>query len=154
LPKALKIDLVFELWNSHVLILIGVFFLLLTCWALLWWTVGESRNIRWLRNYCAIFFVIMAAVICFGAGAGLAHRYDQARYRKLVVEFSQLLEERLASGRTQDVQDALSHVNHEPDEWSSFSRDRLVRMMEVTDALRKTSTKAVAENVSGDRKVH
>lgn len=148
------IDLVFVSWNAAVLILTGVFFLLLTSWMLWWWLVGESRDIRWMRNWFATFFVVMAALTCFGAGAGLTHRYDQARYRKLVVEFSDLLEDRLASGRTQDVHDALKHVNDEPDEWSSFSRDRLARMVEVTEALRKTSTKAVAEKTNGERKVH
>ena len=137
-----------------MLILSGVFFLLLTSWMLWWWLVGESRDIRWMRNWSATFFVVMAALMCLGAGALLTHRYDEARYRKLVVEFSQLLEDRLASGRTQDVQDALSHVNDEPDEWSSFSRDRLVRMKEVTDALRKTSSQAIAEKSNDGRRVH
>ncbi len=118
-----------------------------------WWLVGESRDIRWMRNWFAAFFVVTAALTCFGAGAMLAHRYDEARYRNLVVEFSQLLEERLQSHRIQDVRDALSHVNDEPDEWSSFSRDRLDRIKEVTDALRKSSSRAIAERTSGQRKV-
>ncbi len=134
-------------------ILFSVFFLLLTSWMLWWWLVGESRDIRWMRNWFATFFVVTAALTCFGAGAMLAHRYDEARYRNLAVEFSQLLEERLESNRIQDVRDALSHVNDEPDEWSSFSRDRLDRMKEVTEALRKSSGRAIAERTSGERKV-
>ena len=153
-PKALKYALSFEFWNVAVLILIGVFFLLLTSWMLWWWLVGESRDIRWMRNWFATFFVVMAACMCFGAGAWLTHRFDEARYRKLFVEFSQLLEERLAENRTQDVRDALIHVNSEPDEWSSFSRDRLVRVTEVTEALRKSSSRAVADKASGERSVH
>ncbi len=136
-----------------MLILCAVFFLLLTSWMLWWWLVGESRDIRWMRNWFATFFVITAALTCFAAGAMIAHRYDEARYRKLVVEFSQLLEERLESHRIQDVRDALSHVNDEPDEWSSFSRDRLVRVKEVTEALQKSSSTTVAENTSGERKI-
>ena len=136
-----------------MLILCAVFFLLLTSWLLWWWLVGESRDIRWMRNWFAVFFVVTAALTCFGAGAMIAHRYDEARYRKLVVEFSQLLEERLESHRIQDVRDALSHVNDEPDEWSSFSRDRLDRLKEVTEALQKSSRSAVAESTSGERKI-
>ena len=135
-------------------ILSGVFFLLLTSWMLWWWLVGESRDIRWMRNWFSTFFVVMAAFMCFGAGAWITHCYDEARYRKLVVEFSRLLEERLAENRTQDVRDALIHVNSEPDEWSSFSRDRLVRVTEVTEALRKSSSHAVADKTSGERSVH
>ncbi len=131
-------------WNSAVALLLAVFFLLLTSWALWWWLVGESRDIRWMRNWSAAAFVMMAAVACFGAGAMLSHRYDEARYRKLTAEFSRLLEERLESNRTQDVRDALSHVNNLPDEWSSFSRDQLERVREVTDALEKTAQPAVA----------
>jgi hypothetical protein len=74
-----------------------------------WWLVGESRDIRWMRNWFATFFVV-----------------------------------RLAENRTQDVRDALIHVNSEPDEWSSFSRDRLVRVTEVTEALRKSSSHAMS----------
>ena len=129
-------------------LLTAVFFVLLTTWMLWWWLVGESRDIRWMRNWSATAFVIMAAVGCFGAGALLAHRYDQARYRKLTAEFSQLLEERLRANRTQDVRDALSHVNNAPDEWSTFSRDQLQRVSEVTEALRKTSRLSVAAKVS------
>ena len=154
MSKALGNDLKFAFWNVAVLILTGVFFLLLTSWMLWWWLVGESRDISWMRNWFATFFVVMVALMCFGAGALLTHKYDEARYRKLVVEFSQLLEERLAENRTQDVRDALIHVNSEPDEWSSFSRDRLARVMEVTEALRKSSSRAVAEKTSSERRVH
>jgi hypothetical protein len=154
LPKPLRNALNFQFWNVAVLILSGVFFLLLTSWMLWWWLVGESRDIRWMRNWFATFFVVMAALMCFGAGAWLTHCYEEARYRRLVVEFSQLLEERLAENRPQDVRDALIHVNSEPDEWSSFSRDRLIRVTEVTEALRKSSRRAVAEKSSGERSVH
>ena|GEM_PF-776293 len=146
-------DPFFKAWNTAVLILSAVFFLLLTSWILWWWLVGESRDIRWMRNWCAAFFVLAAALICFVSGAMIAHQYDETRYRKLVVEFSRLLEERLKSEQIQDVRDALSHVNEEPDEWSSFSRDRLGRVKEVTEALRKSSSSAVAENTSGERKI-
>ena len=118
-----------------------------------WWLVGESRDIRWMRNWFAAFFVVAAALICFVAGAIIAHQYDESRYRRLVVEFSQLLEERLESDRIQDVRDALSHVNSEPDERSGFSRDRLARVKEVTEALRKSTSTAVAESTSGERKI-
>ncbi len=144
----------FDHRNVDVLILSAVFFLLLTSWMLWWWLVGESRDIRWMRHWFATFFVVTAALACFGAGAIVTHWYDEIRYRKLVAEFSRLLEERLEHNREQDVRDALSHVNDEPDEWSSFSRDRLVRLNEVTDALRKSSPKNMAGNMSGDRTVH
>lgn len=127
-----------------MVILSGVFFLLLTGWMFWWWLLGEARDIRWMRNWFATFFVVMAAFSCFGAGALIAHRYDEARYRKLVTEFSQLLEERLKNNRDQDVRDALSHVNDTPDEWSSFSRDQLHRLEEVTEALRKSARSSVA----------
>jgi hypothetical protein len=143
----------FDHWNISVVILSAVFFLLLTSWMLWWWLVGESRDIRWMRNWFAGFFVVAASLICFGAGAMIAHQYDETRYRKLVVEFSQLLEERLESHRIQDVHDALSHVNDEPDERSSFSRDRLARVKEVTEALRKSASRAIADSTSGERKV-
>lgn len=137
-----------------MLILSAVFSLLLTSWMLWWWLVGESRDIRWMRNWFATFFVCMAALTCFAAGGFLAHHYDETRYRKLVAEFSRLLEERIESDRIQDVRDALSHVNDEPDEWSSFSRDRLDRVNEVTEALRRSSRNTVADKSAMEQKIH
>ena len=133
-----------------MLLLFAVFFLLLTSWMLWWWLVGESRDIRWMRNWFATFFVVTAALTCFGSGAMIAHRYDESRHRKLVVEFLQLLEERLENNRTQDVRDALGHVIDEPDEWSSFSRDQLERLKEVTEALQKIPGRAVAKKTSDE----
>ena len=54
------------------------------------------------------------------------------------------MEERLDSNRTQDVRDALHHVNNPPDEWSTFSRDQLERIREVTEAMQKTTEPPVA----------
>jgi len=136
-----------------VLILSGVFFLLLTSWMLWWWLIGEARDIRWMRNWFATFFVVAAAFCCFGAGVVITHRYDEARYRKLVSEFSRLLEQRLENHRDQDVRDALSHINDDPDEWSSFSRDRLNRLEEATEALQKSARTSFAAKPSGDRRV-
>lgn len=115
-----------------------------------WWLVGESRDIRWMRNWSASIFVILVALSFFGAGVILTRAYEEARYRTLISEFTKLLEERMAANRAQDVRDALSHVNNVPDEWSSFSRDQVDRVREVNEAMKKTSAPAIAKKDSNN----
>lgn len=50
----------------------------------------------------------------------------------------------MKEGRSDDVQDALQHIAEEPDEWSTFSRDPLQRLSDVTEALKKTASSRVA----------
>lgn len=121
------------------MILAGVFLILFTAWMLLGWFFGESRDIRWMRNWCAGIFVVLSILVCLGGGAFLARKLTQASYRSSMTEFSRLLHERMDEGRIEDVRDAIQHLSEEPDEWSTHSPDILKRVDELTEALQKTS---------------
>lgn len=137
-----------------VMYLLAVFFLLFTAWMFLGWMFGESRDIRWMRNWCAGIFVVMSILICLGGGAMFARRITQASCRKSLEQFAKLLEERAEEGRIQDVRDAISHLANKPGEWSSHSPDILTRIEEVTQALEKTSISRVATKTAGQKAAH
>ncbi len=140
--------------SSAVMYLLAVFLLLFTAWMFLGWMIGESRDIRWMRNWCAGIFVVMAILMCLGGGAVFARRATQASCRASLEQFARLLEERAEEGRIQDVRDAISHLANRPDEWSSHSPDILTRINEVTQALEKTSLNRVATKAAGQKVAH
>ena len=131
-----------------VTILFAVFFVLFAAWMLLGWMIGESRDIGWMRNWCAGIFVITALVSCLAGGALMARRLTQATCRSSVQEFARLLNERAEQGRMEDVRDAIQHLAEQPDEWSSHSPDILRRIDELTVALEKTARPRVAAKAS------
>ena len=133
-----------DLVGGSVKILFAVFFLLFAAWMFLGWMIGESRDIRWMRNWCAGIFVVVALVSCLAGGALMARRMTQASCRASVQEFSKLLNERAKQGRMEDVRDAIQHLAEQPDDWSSHSPDILARMTELTQALEKTARPRVA----------
>jgi hypothetical protein len=140
--------------SSAVMYLLAVFLLLFTAWMFLGWMTGESRDIRWMRNWCAGIFVVMVILICLGGGAVFSRRSTQASCRASLEQFARLLEERAEEGRIQDVRDAISHLANRPDEWSSHSPDILSRINEVTQALEKTSLNRVATKAAGQKAAH
>jgi hypothetical protein len=120
------------------MILFAVFLTLATAWIFWGWMVGESREIRWMKRWCATIFVSLAILICLGAGAGISRRMTKTQHSDSVRRLTQLLHERMKEGRTDDVRDALQHLAEDPAEGSSHSPDVLTRLSDVTEALQKT----------------
>lgn len=85
------------------MILIPIFLVLFACWMLWGWMVGESKNIKWLRHWCAPIFVITVMIISAGAGAGLARHLTQAQVRTDVTALLQTIEHKLTAGQGRDV---------------------------------------------------
>ncbi len=126
------------------MILLAVFLTLLTAWMLWGWLVGESRDIRWMRNWCSGIFVVLAVMVCLGSAAWISHRITEAGHRDSLRRLTKLLHARINEGRTDDVKDALQHLAEDPDEWSTHSEDILTRLVDVTVALQKTARSRVA----------
>lgn len=124
--------------------LFAIFLLLIAGWMLLAWMIGESYDIRWLRNWCAGIFVVMAICICTGGGFYLTYKMLRSTHRQSIQQMAKLLKERLDEGRTSDVRDAIEHLASDPPEGSGFSPDILQRMTEVTQALDQTRHSNVA----------
>ena len=124
--------------------LFAIFLLLITGWMFLAWMFGESYDIRWLRNWCAGIFVVMAISICAGGGFYLTYKMLRSSHRQSVQQMAKLLKERLDEGRTSDVRDAIDHLASDPAEGSGSSPDILQRITEVTQALEQTRKSGVA----------
>jgi hypothetical protein len=96
-------------------ILLPIFFLLFTCWMLWGWTVGESKNIKWLRRWCAPTFVVCAMICSAGAGAVLTKVVTQQRIRRDVTELLETIELRIRTGAAASVATELRTIDHSGD---------------------------------------
>lgn len=116
-------------------ILLPVLLVLFSSWMLWGWVVGESRNLKWMRNWCATLFVISALIISSGGGAVVAWKMSESRHRAAAKRFAVAIETRLRKGETDEVLEELSQVIEPPDEWSGGSPDVLDRVDTATSKL-------------------
>lgn len=131
-----------------MMILAAVFLVLLTGWMLLGWMVGESRDVRWMRQSCAVIFVTMLSLMCLGGGVVFTQHSLESNHRRSVRKFALLLRDRIHQGRIDDVRDALDHLADDPDSRSSDNPDILRRLSDVTEALGKTAHTQIADQNS------
>ena len=132
-----------ELCECPMYLLAALMFLF-AGWMFLGWIVGESRDIRWMKHWCAGIFVVSCVLICLGSGVWIAHRMTQSSYRTEFRQLTRLLNDRMKEDRIDDVRVALQHLADDPDEASTFSRDPLQRLTDVSEALRKTARNQIA----------
>ncbi|MCA9051312.1 MAG: hypothetical protein KDA89_21390 [Planctomycetaceae bacterium] len=96
-------------------ILLPLFFLLFTCWMLWGWTVGESKNLKWLRRWCAPTFVVCAMICAAGAGAGVTQVVVRQQLRHDVTELLETIELRIRTGSAGIVAAELRTIDHSED---------------------------------------
>ncbi len=85
------------------MILIPIFLILFACWMLWGWTVGESKDIRWLRHWCAPIFVVTAMLISAGAGAVVTRGIVRNRVRDDVTQLLATIEQKILTGQSRKV---------------------------------------------------
>lgn len=85
------------------MILIPIFLILFACWMLWGWMVGESKNIKWLRHWCAPIFVVTAMLISAGAGGFVATHLVRKDVRSDVAALLQTIELKLDAGQSREV---------------------------------------------------
>ena len=113
------------------MILIPLFLLLLSAWVLWGWVVGECRDIKWLRHWCAPVFVVLIVAFTAGASTVISRALVRREVRADVEELLDNIELRLRTGagiqvvreiqavesqrdpeeESYDVLDHLSHLN-------------------------------------------
>ncbi|MCA9082994.1 MAG: hypothetical protein KDA81_03015 [Planctomycetaceae bacterium] len=96
-------------------ILLAVFFLLFTCWMLWGWTVGESKNIKWLRRWCAPTFVICAMLCAAGTAGVLTRLVVIQSVRKDVTALLETIELRIRTGGGASVAEELRTIDRSDD---------------------------------------
>ena len=85
------------------MILIPIFLVLFACWMLWGWTVGESKNIKWLRRWCAPIFVVTVMLISAGAGAFITKGIVRRNVREDVAQLLATIEHEIKMGRGNEV---------------------------------------------------
>lgn len=88
-------------------ILPPIFLSLFCAWMLWGWCVGESNNVKWMRQWCAPTFVITALLLAFGAGGILGRVLTRRAMRHEVAEIVDSIGKRLRNG---DVQFVLQEI--------------------------------------------
>ena len=98
------------LLNGHQpLPLLPPIFLSLFCAWMLWgWCVGESSNIKWMRQWCAPTFVVTALLLAFGAGAFLGRGLTRRAIRTEVTQIMSSIGHHLRNG---DVEVVLEEID-------------------------------------------
>ncbi|MEZ6127703.1 MAG: hypothetical protein R3C59_03415 [Planctomycetaceae bacterium] len=97
------------------MILIPIFVVLFACWMLWAWTVGESKDIKWMRLWFAPIFVVTAMLISAGAGAGIAVVLVRQRISSDVSELLVTIEDKINSGAAADVAAEIRLTDHRGD---------------------------------------
>ena len=83
---------------------------------MLWgWIVGESKNIKWLRKWCAPTFVVTAVLIAGGAGAGISRALTLKQVEGDVAQLLENIELRVRTGGSQRVVEEIRSIDHSED---------------------------------------
>lgn len=126
------------------MILIPIFLMLFAAWMLWGWSVGESKNIKWLRQWCAPTFVVTAVIISAGAGAWLSRAITRQQVRSDVVKLLENVELRVRTGGAEKVITEIQATDHSDDpDRDAF--DILDHLAVMNDNLAPTSTEIAQE---------
>ncbi|MCP4174808.1 MAG: hypothetical protein GY758_29015 [Fuerstiella sp.] len=125
------------------MILIPIFLALFAGWMLWGWTVGESRNVKWLRCCCAPVFVMTVMVISAGAGAKISRVIIRNSVREDIAKLLTAIEMQLQTGSADKVITEIRALNHSDDP-DADAFDMLDDVAQMTANLSRES-RAVAE---------
>ncbi len=108
--------------------LIPVFLLLFAAWMLWGWLVSDVRDIRWMRKWCAIVFVVMAVLMSAGAGVGITMAVLKRQFRSDVRDFALLVKKQVDAGNSKMVSEELQQLIEPTDAFPGQSSDILQRL--------------------------
>lgn len=122
--------------------------LLLTCWSFWGWTVGDSRNIKWIRHWCGGTFVILVAVLATASGFIVARKMERSAARKSASEALHIVADRIEGGDARLVLQEIRRLDH-TDDPDRDAYDLLTELPELANRLRPKPP-AVASDLSGN----
>lgn len=126
------------------MILIPIFLMLFSAWMLWGWSVGESKNIKWLRQWCAPAFVLTAVLIATGAGAAVSHILTRNKVRDDVAQLLENIELRIRTGGADRVVSEIRALDHSNDP-DAEAFDLLNELSVVNENLGPNSTEIAFE---------
>ena len=120
-------------------IVVTALLILMTCWSFWGWSVGDDRNIKWIRHYCGGAFVALMAILACGAGFMTARVMERSAARKSAFEVMQLIADRIEAGDSRRVVTELRALDHrgDPDE---DAYDILEELPQLSSRLTETSS--------------
>lgn len=130
--------------NRAPMALIPVFIILFAAWMLWGWLVSDVRDIRWMRKWCAILFVVTAILISVAAGAGVTMVVAKRQFRQDFHEFATAMKKQVDAGNHRLVAEELNLIVNPDAEAPGAGGDVLHRMQASKTRLQsgqqKTST--------------
>lgn len=114
------------------IIFIPISLLLLAGWVLWGWVVGESRDIKWLRHWCAPIFVVLTIAFTAGTSTVVSRALTRRQVRGEVEELLDNIELRVRTGGATHVVRELQAVeaDRDPEEESYDVLDHLSHLNE------------------------
>jgi len=100
---------------THPMVVVALLLILLTCWSLWGWCVGEFHNIHWIRHWFGGLFVIMIVVMSAGSGFLVARVMERSSARRNTFEVLQLIADRIDTGDHQLVTRKIRALDHRGD---------------------------------------
>ncbi len=104
----------------------------------------DVRDIRWMRKWCAILFVITAVLISVAAGAGVTMVFAKRQFRQDFHEFAAAMKKQVDAGNHRLVSEELNLIVNPDAEAPGTGGDILHRMQASKTRLQsgqqKTST--------------
>lgn len=131
-------------WGIPMAIVAAAILLLMTCWSFWGWTVGDSRNIKWIRHWCGGIFVILVAVLSTASGYTAARNLERSAARTSASEALQVVADRIESGEARKVLHEIRRLDHSDDP-DRDAYDLLLELPEFVERLQTSSRTVAAE---------
>jgi hypothetical protein len=125
--------------------------LLMTCWSFWGWTVGDSRNIKWIRHWCGGTFVILVAVLATAGGFFVARKMERSAARAAAKEVLQLVADRIEDGDSRLVLREIRRLDH-ADDPDRDAYDVLQELPELASRLRPAPAAVASDSPETTRK--
>ncbi|MDG1896972.1 MAG: hypothetical protein P8J37_18855 [Fuerstiella sp.] len=116
------------------MILTPIFLALFAGWMLWGWTVGESKNVKWLRRCCAPVFVITVMFMSAGAGAYITRTVIRNSVQDDITTLLKTIETNIRTGTADKVLAEIEAMDHSDDP-DGDAYDVLDEVTQMTDNL-------------------
>ncbi len=121
------------------MILVPILLILFSCWSFWGWTVGDTKDIRWIRHLCGSAFVLSTVLIAGGGGFMTARSMERSAARDKASAVLQAIAGRIESDGQQQVVREIRKLDHRGDPDEDFY-DLLDELPELTAKLNRQPT--------------
>jgi len=129
------------------MIVIALLLTLFACWSFWGWTVGDSRDIRWIRHWCGAAFVSVLTLIAAGGGFLTAQSIERSAARETTFDALLTIADQIEAGGQGQIVRRIRELDHrgDPDE---DAYDLLSELPQMTAKLKSRSVTTAARSAS------